>query len=139
MAPQPPPWIFKCYHRASRNGDKDTDVIREWYDGLDEEVKADLDAGIEILEKRPNNEWLRPRFAPLKSKACKGICEIRADGASGEYRVLGCYGIERNEFTLYVGFKKEHKSDYERACKAAQTRKREVEDDPTRAKRCQFP
>lgn len=138
QAPAPPPWIFKCYHLVS-NGNKDRDVIREWYNALDEEVQADLDVGIEFLENRPHHEWLRPRFAPLKSKVCKGLFEIRADGASGEYRVLGSFGIARNEFTLYIGFKKERRSDYDAACRLAQKRKREVESDHTRAKRCRFP
>ena len=138
VAPAPPPWVFKCYCRSS-NGATGVDVINEWYDLQDQEVQAEFDATLEFFANRPNHEWRRTRLDKLAGRACKGLHEIRIKAASGQYRVLGSFGVERNEFTLYIGFHKKRDSDTNAACKVAQARKQEVIADANRARKCQFP
>ena len=131
-------WIFRCYCRAS-NGSVGRDVINEWYQFQDEEVRAKLDATLEFFENRPNSEWRRPQFDTLREKKCQGLREIRIRAASGVYRILGFFGPTRQEFTLLIGYQKKNKTDTDHACEIAQQRKREVENDWTRARRCSFP
>lgn len=130
-------WNFRCYLTASK-----VDDIDAWYRAQDAEVRADFDAILELLEARPNHEWRRPNFDKLQGRACRGLGEIRIIVSSGHYRVLGYFGPTgtRHSFTMLIGFKKtSKKSEYNHQCKIAQVRKSEVEDDPTRARTCQFP
>ncbi len=138
VAPAPPPWVFKCYCRSS-NGATGVDVINEWYDSQDEEVQAELDATLEFFTNRPHDEWRRPRFDKLSGGTCRGLYEIRVKTSSGQYRVLGSFGMERNEFTLYIAFHKQRDSDTNKNCRVAQARKQEVSIDANRARKCQFP
>ena len=131
-------WTFKCYCKAS-NGAQGADVIEEWYKLQDEEVQAEMDAILEFFQYRPNMEWRRPKFDTLQGKTCTGLREIRISAASGEYRILGYFGPARQDFTLLIGFHKKRDSDTEHACRTAQVRKQEVENDGTRARRCNFP
>ena len=128
-------WTFKCYYTAS-NG---AAVIDAWYKRQDEEVQAELDAILEFFQNRPNAEWRRPKLDTLKGQTCKGLREVRIRAASGVYRLLGYFGPARQEFTLLVAFHKKSESDTQRNCKIAQQRKREVENDGTRARKCTFP
>jgi hypothetical protein len=138
LAQAPPPWIFKCYCRSS-NGASGVDVINEWYDSQDEEVQAELDATLEFFANRPHNEWRRPKFDKLGGKVCHGLHEIRVTAASGQYRVSGSFGAERNEFTLFIAFHKQRDSDTNKNCRIAQARKQEVNIDANRARKCPFP
>jgi len=131
-------WTFKCYCKPS-NGAVGADVIDEWYKLQDEEVQGEIDATLEFFQNRPNAEWRRPKFDTLTGQACQGLREIRISAASGVYRIFGCFGPARQEFTLLIGFQKKRESDTERNCKIAQPRKREVDDDETRARKCIFP
>jgi len=131
-------WTFKCYCKPS-NGAAGADVIDAWYNLQDEEVQAEVDATLEFFQNRPNSEWRRPKFDTLTGQQCQGLREIRIKAASGEYRILGYFGPARQDFTLLVGFHKKSESDTERNCKIAQSRKREVDDDRTRARKCLFP
>lgn len=131
-------WTFKCYYSAS-NGAAGADVIDAWYKLQDEEVQGELDAILEFFQNRPNAEWRRPKFDTLTGQTCKGLREVRISTASGAYRLLGYFGPERQEFTLLIGFQKKRESDTENNCKIAQQRRREVENDGTRARKCTFP
>lgn len=135
--PAPPPWVFKCYCRGS-NGATGIDVINEWYDQQDEEVQGQIDGVFEFLGHRPNHEWKRPVFDKLAGDICGDLHEIRIKAASGQYRILGNFGAERNEFTLYIAFHKQRDSSTNAACKVAQGRKKEVNFDATKARKCQF-
>ena len=131
-------WTFKCYCTAS-NGAQGADVIDEWYKLQDGEVQAEMDATLEFFQYRPNTEWRRPKFDTLQGETCIGLREIRISAASGEYRVLGYFGPARQEFTLLIGYHKKRDSDTDRACQKAQVRKGEIENDGTRARKCNFP
>jgi hypothetical protein len=131
-------WAFRCYCKPS-NGVQGADVIDSWYRLQDEEVQAELDAILEFFQNRPNAEWRRPKFDTLTGKTCQGLREIRVNVASGAYRILGYFGPVRQDFTLLIGFQKKTESDTEHNCKIAQLRKREVDNDGARARRCTFP
>ena len=127
-----------CYCQTS-NGSEGIDLIDGWYQVQDEDVQSAMDAILEFFQNRPNSDWRRPQFDALKGQTCKGLHEIRISAKSGKYRILGFFGPQRMEFTLLIGFHKKRDSDTERACRNAQPRKKEVEDDRTRARRCTFP
>src|SRR5689334_13939061 len=97
-------WVFKCYCRPS-NGHRGVDVIDEWYQLQDDEVRANIDTTLEFLQNRPITDWRRPYFGLLAGKQCKGLGEVRIRAASGVYRILGFFGLAR-QFTLLIGFKK---------------------------------
>lgn len=125
-------WTFRCY-----NNSHGEDEINEWYNAQGYNVQAEMDAVIEYLGERPRAEWVRPKFAPLSGN-CKGLYEIRFKVNNIQYRILGFFGPKRLVFNMVYVFKK--KSDeYKRHCKKAQSRKKEIEEDDSKAKGCFFP
>lgn len=131
-------WVFRCYCKAS-NGAQGTDVIDEWYQDQDADFQGEMDSTLEFFQNRPNAEWRRPKFDTLEGKQCQGLREIRIKVKSGVYRILGFFGPARQEFTLLIGFKKQRGSETDQHCRIAQSRRKEVENDDARARKCSFP
>ena len=126
-------WSFRCYMTMAGE-----DVVDAWYREQDGEVRGKFDALLEHLGNRQRGDWRRPHF-DLLSGICKGLGEFRVKARSGEYRVLGCFGLERMAFILLIGFKKTRDSNTNAACRTAHTRRKEVFYDAARARPCRLP
>lgn len=86
-------WIFKIF------GEKESDVDI-WLNGLPPKAQARMDTIISYMEI--TRDWTRtPYFSTLQGH--KGINEIKFTFQNKQYRPLGCYGPENNEFTLLIG------------------------------------
>ena len=79
------------------NQNNDVDI---WIKGLSVKARARLDAIIRHMEI--TKDWTRtPYFSPLTGYS--GICEIKFIVQNKQYRPLGCYGPEENEYTILIG------------------------------------
>jgi hypothetical protein len=89
-------WKFKTF--KDENG---KNVIEDWLQKLPITAQDTIDTRLRYLVVL--EQWARPAFD--KIKGAEGIHEIRAKDHSAniEYRVFGCFGPERKEFTLLVG------------------------------------
>ena len=122
-------WSICSFHTALGEP-----VFKRWYDSQNASVRASLDATLEFLETRPNNEWKRPEFASLSGH--KGIFEIRFKARGVQFRPLGCFGPTRQSFTLLVGAsKKEDVWEPRAAILTATARMKEVARNPSQSKR----
>ena len=66
-----------------------------------------------------------PYFTPLTGYS--GICEIKFIVQNIQYRPLGCYGPEKNEFTILIGAREEgDRFNPRNAPKIALIRRKEV-------------
>ena len=124
-------WSFKSYiSGGGRN------VIEHWCSDCDRLVSGNtdsfqgvLDAVLEILQQRPQDEWGRPEFAPL----AKGLSEIRFSVGKVECRVIGYFGPSRGMYTMLVGTtKKGRVYDPKDAMETAARRKKGVEKNGSR-------
>jgi hypothetical protein len=128
---------FYCYNPSGRKGRG----FHAWYDSVSAEHRAEIDAALELIER---DETLAEsgRFKDLKGR-CLGVTEIKIDfpddqARRGEvhFRILG-YGTA-DRFVLLCGFQKHGEREYGYACHSANTRKRSVEKDGRRARKCRF-
>lgn len=96
-------WKFKVF--VEDNG---KNVIVDWLQKLPQSAQDAIDTRIRYLEV--TEKWQRPAFDKLKGY--DGIHEIRVKDhlANIEYRIFGCYGPGRKEFTLLVGAYKKDKN-----------------------------
>ena len=90
-------WIVK--HYVAANGGS---PFKDWYDSLDKDVQAVFDARLDYLKQQPRNGWSMPHFRLLHGP-CVGLGEIRFKVKRVQYRPLGFFGPEANQFTLLVG------------------------------------
>lgn len=118
-APAPPPWKFLGYKTVA--GSK---IVQDWYWDQDVEVREELDDHIRNLANLKNHLWVRPGFDRLGDT--DGLSEIRWSVNGVTYRIYGCFGVERNEFTFLVGTDKK-KNDQRHEKKLAAKRKGEIE------------
>ncbi|MBI3799143.1 MAG: type II toxin-antitoxin system RelE/ParE family toxin [Deltaproteobacteria bacterium] len=89
-------WRFRDYmSRSGRN------PIGDWYKGLSPQAKADFDRLLQILER--TREWREPAFKRLQGKKYRGLGELRWLTERVQYRVIGCNGPGRGEYTLLIG------------------------------------
>ena len=105
--------------------------IDRWYDGLPTDVRAEVDAALELIqattiEDAEDAEDLKP----LRGR-CGGLTEVKIEfvlnGQQYHLRILGVYGPGRSDFTLLWPFFKHGGPDYGPACRSANTRKRGLE------------
>ena len=88
------PWTF--YDFLDSRGRNE---IRAWLNGLPAKAAAKIEA--RILFMRVIHEWPKQYVSSLKGWS--GLIEIRVVSAGNQYRPIGFYGPERNEFTLLLG------------------------------------
>lgn len=134
---------FACYRDT--NG---VDVIDAWRASQEGDVKAALDDALLSLQETPTKWWRRKRYAKLATdtetqSSCLGLAEVRFFTGSDpkiHYRVLGFINPhDSNEFFLLYAFKKNDDPNYEVSCTEAQKRRDDIENDPHRARECDFP
>jgi len=92
--------------------------VQDWFDGLPDEVKEEINDLIKYLRLRINSRWQRPEFDPLTGSC--GISELRTDEIRLErgdliedatYRLYGYFGPGDHVYTLLHGTKKEQTND----------------------------
>ncbi len=87
-----------------------TNVIREWLDSLPgvERAKAtaQLDMVLNVLRALPQAQWKEPYWKSMTGKGWGGIYEVRFRVKKVRYRVFACFGPQRYNVTLLLGFDK---------------------------------
>jgi hypothetical protein len=129
------PLRFLCY--VSRD---DHDVVREWYDALDEVMQGDFVGVLEILQTNHRARSDKNLFKELDRRAsskCRGLHEVLIDRNEQHLRVIGF--LVENAFTMLVPFSKRGSPLYTGQCEEALERKTEIELDRRRARECEFP
>jgi hypothetical protein len=128
---------FYCYNPSGLKGRG----FHAWYDHVSPEYRSEIDVVLELIERDATLEE-SGLFKDLRGR-CSGLTQIKIDfpddrARRGEthFRILG-YGTP-DRFVLLCGFQKHSERDYGHACRSANTRKRSVEKDGRRARRCRF-
>lgn len=91
-------WIFKVFE--SQRG---VDVIGEWLNILPLEAKVQIKRRFAYLATLKKEDWRRPLAAKLKGEKYDPIWEIIIKWNKIQYRPLGCFGPEEDNFTLLIG------------------------------------
>ena len=128
-------WTIRCYDPSSGgNGG-----IHSWYNLLPGDVKAAVDAALELVATEQGLLRDLPYYKELRGH-CQDLDEVIVNLADGRlFRVLTFKGPGRRDCTLLFGFEKTSTADYGQACDSARWRKQGVERDEKRAPGCQFP
>lgn len=87
-------WIFRVF--KSERGE---DVIGKWLNELPIRVQVKIRTRLAYLEA--TEYWKRPEFDKLTGY--EKLHEIRVEFSNVQYRVIGCYGPGRKEFTMLIG------------------------------------
>jgi hypothetical protein len=91
-------WTFHGY--VTPAGGRD---VQDWFDGLDQDARDEINDAIGYLRLLPIAQWRRPEFAPLDG----GLSEIRVK-ANQLRRIFRMYGFfwppkRRFVYTLLLG------------------------------------
>ena len=128
-------WTIRCYDPSSSG----TGGIHTWFDLLTGEVKAAVDAALELLAIEPGPLEDLPHYKKLRGH-CRGLDEVIINLDDGRlFRILTFRGPRRRDCTLLFGFEKDSNVDYGHACNSAHWRRQGVDSDEKRAPECQFP
>lgn len=73
--------------------------VERWISGQSPKARAKIDARIRYLEV--TNEWKPPYVVKLTGYT--NLYEIRVIHTNKQYRLIGCYGPRKSEFTILVG------------------------------------
>lgn len=73
--------------------------VERWLNGQTPEARAKIEARIRYLEVI--SEWKPPYVVKLTGYA--DLYEIRVIHSNKQYRLIGCYGPGKREFTILVG------------------------------------
>ena len=85
-------WRFRVFKEAG------VDVIEEWLTSLPPNIEERFRTYLVYMSNTQN--WVRPYFDKLKGY--ENLYEIRVSSKI-QYRLLGCFGPGRREFTLLIG------------------------------------
>lgn len=88
-------WTFKVAIVSRR------DEVLTWINTQQVKVRAKIKERIDDLEIAPIGDWVRPYID--KIHGYDKLREIRIKFNSNEYRLIGCFGPERREFTFLIG------------------------------------
>jgi hypothetical protein len=95
-------WAFKVFAPLNRNNE-----FEEWLNGLPIEDRAKIRTRIKYMEI--TETWKRPYFDKLHGY--DKLHEIIANSPNvqnTQYRLFGCFGPERKEFTILIGVTKKN-------------------------------
>jgi hypothetical protein len=95
-------WTFYGFETPAGNR-----PVRDWVNGLSEDGLDELVDVLAYMQVRPNTEWSPENFKPLEN----GLSEIRFETEDHWYRIYGCFGPERQEYTFLHGTTKKVKND----------------------------
>lgn len=85
-------WTFKVFMDAGTN------IIEDWLSKLPPDIRAKIRTLLVHMANERN--WVRPYFDKLKGY--ENLYEIIIK-SNIQYRILGCHGPNRREFTLLIG------------------------------------
>lgn len=113
-------WAFKDY--VSPAG---VNHIFKWYEDLSPAARVKFDDQLDMLAKMQT--WQMPEYRPLRGAPFKGLSEIRFKADKRQYRVIGFFKRNCNEYVLLIGCF--HKEGYEppNALQTAIQRKIDIE------------
>ena len=126
---------LRCYDPSGHGGG-----IHLWYAQSSDDVRATIDAALEVLAEEAGLSGL-PHVKALRG-ACRGLHEVIVNTEDHRlFRILGFEGPSTGEFTLLLGLEKTQRGniEYGPACASALQRKRGVLRDGRRAPPCRFP
>jgi hypothetical protein len=89
-------WKLKVF-----NSGRGSDVIDEWLDSLPIDARARIRTHLAFLVTL--KDWGRPYAHKLKGKNIDPIWEIIIKWNKIQYRPLGCFGPEEDNFTILIG------------------------------------
>lgn len=106
-------WNFRVFKT-----ERGIDVFGKWIDELPIKARVKITTRIKYLEA--TEHWKRPAFDKLAGY--ENLYEIRVVFGV-QYRIIGCYGPSRKEFTFLIGaIEKDDKLEPREALKIAETR-----------------
>lgn len=109
--------------------DNGADVVTVWYEDYQNlpTVRARLDTRMIHLRDQNREGWTRPNYDTLRD----GVGEIRFKVNRINYRPLGFFGPNRNEFTFLYFATKTNRFDPVNAVDIALERRQQVTDNPS--------
>jgi hypothetical protein len=110
-------WTFFGFETSGGNH-----PVRDWINGLSDDARDELVDVLVYMQVRPNSEWSPENFKPLED----GLSEIRFESESHWYRIYGCFGPNRQEYTFLHGTTKKVRND-KRGKKLAKTRRDQLQ------------
>ena len=114
------PWVYKVYVSAAGRSD-----AQDGIDRLSLVSKEHLRTRLKYLAETKVLEWKRPHAAKLKGVS--DIYEVRFCSDKKQYRPLGFFGPDANEFTvLVIAIEKGAKYDPHSAIDTADTRRKNL-------------
>ncbi len=97
-------WTIKVF--ITTRGENE---IEAWLNSQGQSVKAKADKIVRHLEIE--KEWRRPYFDKFQDH--EKLHEIRITCFGKEYRLIGCFGPQRRDFTILIGALEKGKGKYE--------------------------
>jgi len=95
-------WTFYGFETPAGNR-----PVRDWINTLPEDAVDELVDVLAYMQVRPNTEWSPENFKPLENS----LSEIRFSSQDHWFRIYGCFGPERQEYTFLHGTNKKVKND----------------------------
>lgn len=113
-------WKFRTY--VSQTGRSD---VQNAIDSLREPVREHFAVRVRYLANTPRIDWRKPQAKKLQG--VQDIYEIRFKAANKQYRPLGYFGPEGDQFTILIwATKKDHVYDPAEAIGSASRRRKDV-------------
>jgi hypothetical protein len=95
-------WTFLAFKTLQGNC-----PVQEWFDGLGDGARDDLQDTLAYLQVIANNLWRRPKFDQLEDE----ISEIRGHTATEELRIYGYFPGLQQTYTFLNGTDKKVRND----------------------------
>ncbi len=92
-------WTFKIFTPKNRSNE-----FEEWLNGLPKKHRAKIRTRIKYLEI--TDSWVRPYFDILHGY--DKLHEIIIKFSKIQYRLFGCFGPDRKQFTILIGVTKKN-------------------------------
>jgi hypothetical protein len=127
-------WTFRHYV-----SDRGVDEIRTWYDAQSANVRATFKSRLRFFSQNPQPSWPTKYFKTLSHRPCRGLAEVRMFVDKVQHRPL-CFFSEGKVLTfVFCAIEKDDEFVPKNACKIANDRKKEIENDAKRAKLSDIP
>ncbi|MEQ8377407.1 hypothetical protein [Parvibaculum sp.] len=112
-------------------------MIDVWRGGVSDAVAYKFEGRMRFLQELPANAWVRPYAASLKGDGA-GLVEIRFQCEKVQHRPIGFFSGAREFTFVFVAIEKGWRFKPRSTIKIANSRKREVIADRSRAHACEF-
>lgn len=126
-------WKFSCYLRS---GGKN--VIKEWYLALDKSAQAHIYSKLEFFKYQNKSQLQILKIIVANKESKSDIYEIRITFNKNQYRIIGYFMEDNDEFIMLDAFLKQNKSDNKQGFDRSKQRKKEIENDESRKEKYDF-